>query len=112
MIYNIETFNQHIDLSKLVSISNAYFIDKMGCGGYFVRFNLHFQLMDNPIILTRELDRDKEMKWDGNNYLVADENGNFVKYNPKVKTLAELILQKEIDAIIDIWILSCMRDKK
>ncbi len=48
MIYKT-FYGNHIDLSKLVGVSEAYFIDRMGWGGYFVGFDMQFQLMDNPI---------------------------------------------------------------
>ena len=39
---------KHIDLSKIISISDAY-IDRMGSEGWFVGFNIICQLRDEPL---------------------------------------------------------------
>jgi hypothetical protein len=54
---------KHIDLDKVVSISDARFINLMGSGGYFVGFEIYIQLLDKPIKYMREFDRD-EVSWE------------------------------------------------
>jgi hypothetical protein len=92
MIYKTP-FGKHIDLSKLVSISDAYFIDRMGYGGWFVGFDMHFQLMDNPILFERELVEDKEYTFHDKHQLIQ-EGG---------QPIAVVNMQKQIDEIIKAW---------
>lgn len=48
MIYKTP-FGTHIDLARIVEISDAMFINRMGSGGYFVGFYIHYQLKDEPV---------------------------------------------------------------
>jgi hypothetical protein len=48
MIYRMFT-GHHIDLSKIVAISQPKFVDMMGNGGYFACFTIDVQLMDKPL---------------------------------------------------------------
>lgn len=42
-------FGKYIDMSKVVSIDEAKFIDKRGHGGYYVGFSIQCQLLESPI---------------------------------------------------------------
>jgi hypothetical protein len=37
-----------LDLSHIVEVSPAYFIDRMGHGGWFMGFQIRFMFIDNP----------------------------------------------------------------
>lgn len=48
MIYRMFD-GKHIDLDRILDISPAIFIDRMGYGGHFVGFSIQFQLRDDAI---------------------------------------------------------------
>lgn len=111
MIYKIPfgKLGKHIDLSKLVVISDAYFMDHMGSGGYYVGFHMEFQLMERAIIYQRELTI-KENPWvlEGNDsYSILMTDGTV--YNnirsdiDESKVQAVVNLQKEVDLIVMAW---------
>lgn len=50
-------FGTHIDLSKIISISDARYIDRMGYGGLYVGFEIIVQLRDEPIKYERKVDQ-------------------------------------------------------
>lgn len=74
-------YGKHIDLSKLISIDDAYYIDKLGAGGYSVGFDMHFQLLESPMHFRRYINNSIEKK-----DIIAVAN-----------------LQKQIDEIIQAW---------
>jgi hypothetical protein len=101
----VKTFiGRHIDLSKVVSISDAYFIDNMGSGGFYVGFEIHCQLLDSPIKYERKFEYDEE---------------DFSGHRPKPVTtsissdlyfliedkdiLAVQRLQKQINELVEQW---------
>ena len=59
-------FGTHIDLSHILSISDAYFVDRMGSGGYFVEFQIQFILRDSPIFYTEYAKDILPKTYDGN----------------------------------------------
>ena len=95
MIYKT-FFGKYIDLDKLISVSDAEFIDRMGYGGYFVGFEMRFQLQDNPMCYQRELVAPEE-------YIFDHENSKFilVTNNGSLKCVENL--QKQIDELIEAW---------
>lgn len=101
-------FGKHIDLSKVVSISDAYFIDRMGSGGYYVGFDIEVQLMENPIHYRREFKWD-EKDYEGSKPKVKLVNGKledaFTFFSDKFNTriLAVNRLQKQVDELIEQW---------
>lgn len=40
---------RYLDLDRIVSISNAEFVNNMGSGGYFVKFTVTMQLLEKSI---------------------------------------------------------------
>jgi hypothetical protein len=46
----------HVDLDHILTVSPAYFDDRMGSGGYFVAFHIQFILRDRPIVFDYEVD--------------------------------------------------------
>lgn len=94
MIYKT-FYGKYIDLSKLVAVSEAYHIDRMGCGGYFVAFDMHFQLMETPITYTREVE------------LTIDLTMGYprIDYNKRLQESMSACddLQKQIDVLILDW---------
>ena len=108
MIYKT-FFGSHIDLSKLVSISNAQFIDRMGSGGYYVGFHMDFQLLDRPLVKEFELTVE-ENPWieEGNNaysLLLTDGTVHNDKHPPADESTIQAVanLQMKIDALIKVW---------
>lgn len=84
----------HIDLSKIVSVSDAYFINRMSSGGYFVGFQIHCQLLDTPI----------EHVWDISHFgLKSSETGGGVRSVEIVGPESEEALQKDIDNFVEQW---------
>lgn len=97
----VKTFiGKHIDLSKIVAISDAEFIDRMGNGGYYVGFKIHIQLMDKPIEYMRKITYQEEEqdfgKWpDRKRYCESD----FIHRKP----IAVVNLQRQVDELIRQW---------
>lgn len=101
-------FGKTIDLSKIVSISDAKF-DGSDDYSPYVYFEMHFQLLDKPII-------HKHYLWDygeGKTY-ETDEclfelhycGSHYYKQFPKKidgQYVAVINLQKKVDELIDIW---------
>lgn len=93
----VETFfGEYIDLDKIVSISKAEFIDRMGHGGYFVGFKIRCQLIKEPIVYRRELERDE--------YQYETGKGHRIVYGKDSYTpLAVVRLQKQVDELVQQW---------
>jgi hypothetical protein len=89
----VKTFiGKHIDLSKVIAISDAEFINRMGHGGYFVGFEIDVQLRDEPIRYERGL------------YYIEESEGKDIVYGSDGKTpLAVERLQTQIDELIGQW---------
>lgn len=47
-------FGRHWDLTQIIAIGDAVFVNHMGHGGYFVQFEVHAQLLDRPIVVSME----------------------------------------------------------
>jgi hypothetical protein len=45
----ISVLGRFIDLDRIVSISDAHFINNMGSGGYFTKFTVTMQLCEKPL---------------------------------------------------------------
>lgn len=105
MIYKM--FNgHHIDLSHILEISPAVFIDRMGCGGYYVGFYIQFILRDAPIWYEFNLSH----AGDGARFipegfeLYKYENNTYISLPPEEVSAACLpLLQKEVDKIVEEW---------
>lgn len=98
----IKTFmGTHIDLSKIVSISDAYFINNLGDTNYYFKgafkagFDIHIQLLDKPIhyeidFIDREFSDEYipplPKHWYGSDSLIGVER-----------------LQKQVDELIQQW---------
>lgn len=94
----VRTFmGTHIDLSKVISISDAYFINKMGFGGWFVGFDIHIQLLDEPIHYSRGFVHD-EYIYNDKHELIYGRDGKTI--------LAVERLQHQINDLIKQWKLS------
>lgn len=101
---------KHIDLSKIVSISDAEFFNRMGSGGWSVGFEIECQLLDKPIRYERSLAAD-EYKFDNHYRLVTFmASGNLTSVHisdlncDSIKSsLAICRLQDQIDEIIKLW---------
>ena len=107
----------HIDLSKILMISPAYFEDHMGHGGYFVSFDIHFQLLDKPLKFSRSLLNDEYERIESygrSNHFVKLIDGAVVEpnyYTNGQQMLCVSRMQKHVDEIVlalDFYI----RDKK
>lgn len=91
----VRTFmGNHLDLSKVVAISDAQFIDRMGFGGWFVGFKIHIQLMDKPIEYERKFDYD-EYSFNKSHEVVYGKDG--------ITPLAVERLQSQINELITQW---------
>lgn len=109
MIYKSETLARHIDLSKILSISDAYFIDRM-----IVGFEIRFQLQDQPFEFKRGLRDPDEMRW---HQPTINDRGHFelaylkpdggIEFHQRqlrgLPVLAVVNLQKEIDDLVAVW---------
>lgn len=101
----VKTFiGKHIDLSKVVSISDAHFIDRMGSGGFYVGFEIHCQLLDQPIKYERMFEYD-EADYSGHRPTPVTIQGSYHQfYNANEEDiLAVQRLQKQIDELIEQW---------
>lgn len=83
-------FNEHIDLSHILSISDALFVDKMGCGGLYIEFSIEFILRDKPIIYSFDTQKNLHME--------------FTQYPSKEFKLQALkLVQDNLDVLIASW---------
>lgn len=89
---------RHIDLSKIVEVTPAYFDDRMGSGGWFVGFTMLFQLRD--IRATYEYDVEQFITLPGN---WTDHTYEYDWVDKNVAEPAVAALQKHIDEIIEAW---------
>lgn len=96
----------YIDLDKLVSISDADFVDRMGCGGWFVRFTMEFQLRETPLVFQRSLTED-EYEWDNGKecHLLGLTNGGWVECPVEDREIIIAVnnLQSVINEIVLNW---------
>ena len=83
----------HIDLDKIVSITDAYFVDRMGHGGYFAQFRILVQLRDEPIEFTKKI---------GHAYSKSDRT--IPIYDADGETITGVReMQEEADKLIKLW---------
>jgi hypothetical protein len=109
----VKTFiGKHIDLSKLVSIGDAQFVDRMGSGGFYVAFEIHIQLLDNPIQYMRELSHDEVIHYPYPDHrsptpvtVSGKERDSFEYMSREYESdiLAVQRLQKQIDDLVEQW---------
>jgi hypothetical protein len=87
----VKTFiGKHIDLSKVIAISDAQLMDR----SWIVGFTIDVQLRDEPIKYQRQLDYD-EYKFNGKHEII---------YSEDMKTpLAVGRLQAQINELIEQW---------
>lgn len=101
-IYYVEFMGRHIDLSKITSISNAYFIDRMGFGGWYVGLDITFQLQDKSLEYERKYEF-REYSFGPN----PEHNGrteHMQIYVPGTKTpIAVWNLQCQVAVLIEAW---------
>lgn len=115
-IYKSELLGRHIDVSRILAISDARFIDRMGYGGWFVGFEILFQLQDKPLEYVRSLDRSEYEFVDGEDgshheLVYVGKSGTPVldrhpSRNPNVSRLPILAvanLQRDIDKLVAVW---------
>lgn len=107
MIIRVDFMKKYIDLTKIVSISDAYFIDRMGSGGYYVGFDIECQLLEKPIHYERKLAFDEEDRREGT-YTAYPKRVDFSKERAlgdirHEKTLAEIRLQRQINELVTKW---------
>ncbi|QIG70740.1 hypothetical protein EVB91_189 [Rhizobium phage RHph_I1_18] len=95
----------HVDLDHILTVSQAYFDDQMGHGGYFVGFSIQFMFRNEPIRYVV-----------GVEWFVKEERDTFLGRYPvrRVKFAstehrdweianALPVLQKEVDKLIEAW---------
>lgn len=100
----VKTFiGKHIDLSKVVSISDAYFINRMTFGGYYVGFEIEVQLLDKPIKYERPFEYD-ECVYDPKPMPVSISGEPLDYVIDQQELLAVSRLQKQIDELVEQWI--------
>ncbi len=97
MIYKMFD-GRHIDLSKVLEITDAVFDDRMGSGGWFVSFSILYQLQDNRSWYTYEMEEIIKLPDD---WYKHTHDRNWVYEN--VDKLACAELQKKIDEVISVW---------
>ncbi len=117
MIYKT-FFGKHIDLSKLISISDAeWFHNYRGLSLYTIKFEMIFQLMDVPIVYERAVNEETELVYEKINedyyYNLLMSNGTKEKFHTSDihciseeigrKSQAVVTLQEQVDEIIKTW---------
>lgn len=114
-------YGTRIDLSKIVSISEAYIINNMGHGGFFVGFSMRFQ-GDEPTHYSRELyyedykiNEDRKFSHGAHAFDLLMVDGTYqpwekVRSSPlehgsgqEDKILAVHRLQEQVDEIVKWW---------
>lgn len=94
-------YGKYIDLDRLVSVSEASFEDRMGHGGYFVSFEMQFQLMEQPLKYTRHLKldvdyvRNEDNEMYGRDYTLLRDDAGVL--------LCEKKLNAQIQEILNAW---------
>lgn len=97
------------DLDHILSISDVFFHDRMGSGGWFVSFDVIVAFRETAVRFTRELDRGKEIKFDHdlNYHLCAMVDGSWEDSPGSVEDprtiLAVANWQKEADTLRLWW---------
>lgn len=112
MIYKA-FIGKHIDLSKIVAIGDACFLDRMGRGGWYVGFSIDCQLLDHPLTYERRL-TSEEYKFfkpddesDSRHHMVLTDGT--MAHSQKLygvsqdQMLCVANLQKQIDGLVDAW---------
>ena len=83
-------FNEHIDLSHILTISDPVFVNRMGYGGLFVEFSIEFILRDKPITYSFDTQRDLCME--------------FTQYpSEEFKLQALKLMQDNLNILIETW---------
>lgn len=64
-----------IDLEAVVAVTDPFFEDRMGSGGYFVGFRVFFTLRDEPITFRRqfEMDEYRHGRTSGRAYIMLED---------------------------------------
>lgn len=93
---------KHIDLSKIVSISDAQFENRMGSGGYFVSFEIEAQLLEKPIYFQRRFSYSETQSFEKE---YKSEPRYMRRYSSDNEKDIEAVknLQRDIDVIISQW---------
>jgi hypothetical protein len=89
----------HIDLSKIVQVSDVYFSNRMGRGGYYCGFTIHCQLVDKPITIeyeVRELDVLCFVQG-GDTFDIRERDPDIVESEAVPR------LQAKVDEFIELW---------
>jgi len=104
-IYKLWT-GQYIDLNHILMISDAYFIDRMGNGGWFRGFSIQFMFMDKPRDFVFDVDREKYVRFkDEHQLLIKGEwigARNLHLYDAN-QSDAVKDLQVKVDEVIRVW---------
>lgn len=50
--YHIKEQGWWVDLDHILGISEPEFVDRMGCGGYFVEFYITMTFKDSPLVVS------------------------------------------------------------
>ena len=120
MIYKA-FIGKHIDLSKIVAIGDACFLDRMGRGGWYVGFSIDCQLLDHPLTYERRLTSEEYkffkpddevayrhlMTIDYRHHMVLTDGT--MAHSQKLygvsqdQMLCVANLQKQIDGLVDAW---------
>ena len=83
-------FNEYIDLSYILTISDAVFINRMGYGGLFVEFSIEFILRDRSITYSFNTQSDLCME--------------FTQYpSEEFKLQAIKLVQDNLDVLLGKW---------
>ena len=98
----VKTFiGRYIDLRQVVAISEAKFYDRMGNGGYFVGFEMHIKMLDEPIKYERKLTYEEERDLER---MMPENSRRFylreVQYN---QITAVINLQRQINELVQQW---------
>ena len=83
-------FNEHIDLSHILTISDPAFVNRMGYGGLFVEFSIEFILRDRSITYSFNTQLDLHME--------------FTQYpSTEFKAQALKLVQDDLNVLITEW---------
>lgn len=101
-------FGRHIDLDKIITISDALFIDKMGSGGFFILVTIEAQLRDQPLefwlpcstVWKHDADFAEQQAMNDRQFL---HDGPFPRRLPDGRIKSQVEVQEKVDALVTSW---------
>lgn len=101
-------FGTHIDLARILEVSDAVFIDRRGSGGYYVGFYIQYQLRDEPIWYEfpwewYSSDHRPEMNKEGLPFYPSGLKYASIDHEERCRIHMVKWLQDQVNVIIEEW---------